>query len=241
VLLLGFRRIVVWSLVELSVLHRNAGKSPRGSRLLHGPVPSLQAARPITHARIERIELHFPRIAAPLRNKNQWTSTIGGVGAGKAATMPGFFKAAAIVMSSGAFAGFGVLMMLPPPPEDTHPSSPLFAAAQIANLFPQPCKQQLWLNTLNTDRVCQTWNLSDRDAERILSVPEPAAKAPRQPSRPAADSHVAKGETVVKARARVSHTADTTVKHARETGPRRMSTPAASPTAESTRRAGFPG
>jgi len=158
--------------------------------------------------------------------------------------MPGFSKAASIVMSGGALVGFGVLMMLPPPPEDTQPSSPQFAAAQIANLFPEPCKQQLWLNTLNTDRVCQTWNLSDRDAERILSVPEPPAKAPHQPSRPASDGHLAKDEMAVKARAHVPHTAYSPARPdrpARETGARRMSPPAASPTAESARRAGFPG
>lgn len=158
--------------------------------------------------------------------------------------MPGFSKAASIVMSGGALVGFGVLLMLPPPLEDTQPSSSQLAAAQIANLFPEPCKQQLWLNTLNTDRVCQTWNLSDRDAERILSVPEPPAKAPREPSRPAPDSHIAKDETVVKTRARASHTASSPARPdrpARETGSRRMSTPAASPTAESARRAGFPG
>jgi hypothetical protein len=159
--------------------------------------------------------------------------------------MPGFYKAAAMVMSGGAFLGFGVLMMLPPQPEDTRPSSTLFAAAQIANLFPEPCKQQLWLNTLNTDRVCQTWNLSDRDAERLLSAPEPPAKAPRQPERPAAESHVAKGEMVVKAHARVSRTAESQARPARESRSHRMSTrmsaPAASPTVESTPRTGFPG
>jgi hypothetical protein len=155
--------------------------------------------------------------------------------------MPGFYKAAATVMSGGAFVGFSVLMMLPRPPEDTHPSSSLFLAAQIANLFPEPCKQQLWLNVLNTDRVCQTWSLSDRVAERLLSVPEPPAKAPREPSKPAANSHLAKGEMVVKARARVAHTAESPVRPARETRSRRVSTPVASPTFESARRGGFPG
>lgn len=168
-----------------------------------------------------------------------------GVGAVRQ-TMPGLFKAAAIVMSGGAVVGFGALMMLPPPPEDTHPSSPVFAAAQIANLFPEPCKQQLWLNTLNTDRVCQTWNLSDRDAERLLAVPEPPAKAPRQPSKDAADRPVAKGEMAAKERAHTSHTADSQARPVRETGsrskmPTRMSTHAASPTTETVRRAGFPG
>jgi hypothetical protein len=200
----------------------------------------------IPHARVERIELHFPRIAPPLRNKNQWTSTIRSIGADKTAKMPGFYKAAAILMSGGAFVGFGVLMMLPPPPADTHLSATLVGAAQIANFFPKPCKQQLWLNTLNTDGVCQTWNLSDRDAERLLAVPEPPAKVSHQSSRSPADSHVAKSEMVVKARARArpSHTADSQPRPARETGsrraPTRASTPAASPTVES-RRAGFPG
>jgi hypothetical protein len=177
--------------------------------------------------------------------------------------MPGFYKAAAIVMSGGVLVGLGALMMVPRPQEDTRPSSTLVGASQIANFFPKPCKQQLWLNTLNTDGVCQTWNLSDRDAERLLAVPEPPAKASRQPSKPAADSHVSKSEMVVKTRARLSHTADSQPRPAREAGshsspreagshsspreagsrsrmPTRASTPAASPTVES-RRAGFPG
>jgi hypothetical protein len=163
--------------------------------------------------------------------------------------MPGFYKAAAILMSGGAFLGFGALMMLPPPPADTHLSSTSVGAAQIANFFPKPCKQQLWLNVLNTDGVCQTWNLSDREAEQLLAAPEPPVKASRQPSKPPADSHVAKSEMVVKgrARARLSHAADSQPRPARETGSRRMPqraprapTPSASPTIE-TRRAGFPG
>lgn len=160
--------------------------------------------------------------------------------------MPGFYKAAAIVMSGGAFLGFGVLMMLPRPPEDTHHTSALVAAEQIANFFPEPCKQQLWLNTLNTDRVCQTWNLSDREAERLLAAPQPPVKASRRPSKePAAASHVAKSDMAVKARAHVSHTADNQARSARETGSRRMPTRAsarvAPATFESARRAGFPG
>jgi hypothetical protein len=154
--------------------------------------------------------------------------------------MPGFYKAAAILMSGGAFVGFGALLMLPPPPANTHRASTLVGAAQIANFFPQHCKQQLWLNTLNTDGVCQTWNLSDRDAERLLAAPEPPVKILQQPSKPPTDSHVAKSEMVVKARARVSHTADSPETSAWETGPRKMSTPAASPTAESARWVGFP-
>jgi hypothetical protein len=73
-------------------------------------------------------------------------------------------------MSGGAIVGVGALTMLPPPPEDTIPSSPVFATAQVTDLFPVPCKPLLWLNTLNTDRVCQTWHLPDREVERILSA-----------------------------------------------------------------------
>jgi hypothetical protein len=227
--------------VAVRVIHTSSQHGQDG----HTSSAHNRFVRSIPRACIEGIELHFPRIAPPLRNKNQWTSTIGDVGAGKTSTMPGLYKAAAIVMSGGALVGFGVLMMLPPPPEDPHLSSSLFAAAQIANFFPEPCKQQLWLNTLNTDRVCQTWNLSDREAERLLAVPEPPAKASRRPSKSAADSHVAKGEMVVKARARVPRTADSQARPTRESGPRRMSTrtptPAASPTFENTHRTGFPG
>jgi hypothetical protein len=157
--------------------------------------------------------------------------------------MPGFYKAAAIVMSGGAFVGASVLMMLPSPPEDRLPSSPVFATAMIADLFPEPCKQQLWLNTLNTDRVCQTWSLPDRDVERILSAPEPTTKGSRQPTgKPATDGPSPKSEMAAKARGRSSHTADSRARVTRENGSHRIPPPApSSPTAEGARRTGFPG
>jgi hypothetical protein len=169
-----------------------------------------------------------------------------GCGRNRAATMPGFYKAAAIVMSGGAFVGASVLMMLPSPPEDTLPSSPVFATAMIADLFPEPCKQQLWLNTLNTDRVCQTWSLPDRDVERILSAPEPATKATkasRQPTGQAATERPStKSEVAAKDRGRSSRTADNRARVTRENGSHRIPPPgASSPTAEGVRRAGFPG
>jgi hypothetical protein len=157
--------------------------------------------------------------------------------------MPGFCKAAAIVMSGGAFVGASVLMMLPSPPEDTLPSSPVFATAMIADLFPEPCKQQLWLNTLNTDRVCQTWSLPDHDVERILSAPEPTTKASRQPTgKPATDRPSSKSEMAAKARGRSSRTADNRARVTRENGSHRIPpSGASSPTAEGARRTGFPG
>jgi hypothetical protein len=66
--------------------------------------------------------------------------------------MPGFFKAAAIVMSSGATIGTGVLMVLP---EDS----------RVAELPALSCQQQFWLNA---DRTCQTWTVPHRDVERLL-------------------------------------------------------------------------
>jgi hypothetical protein len=66
--------------------------------------------------------------------------------------MPGFFKAAAMVMSGGAIIGTGVLAVLP---EDS----------EVAELPVLSCQQQFWLNA---DRACQTWTVAHREVERTL-------------------------------------------------------------------------
>lgn len=114
--------------------------------------------------------------------------------------MPGFFKAAAIVMSGGAIVGTGVLATLP----NELQSPPLSAAGQIADLPPVPCDQQLWLNA---DRGCQTWTVPHRDVERVLS-PEttPAESAPEPMAAPSTSTRLTADESAAKARARTSRT-----------------------------------
>jgi hypothetical protein len=82
--------------------------------------------------------------------------------------MPGYFRAAAIVMTAGAIAGAGVLAMLPSAPIDPRDDArpPLFAILEGADRPQVPCKQQLWVNS---DRGCQTWTVPHRDVERALS------------------------------------------------------------------------
>jgi len=90
--------------------------------------------------------------------------------------MPGFLKAAALVISSGAIVGTGAFEMLP-----EHALAPLLAIAPIPDFARVPCKQQLWLND---DRVCQSWNVPHREVRRVLFAEPPAAE-------PAPELHVA--------------------------------------------------
>jgi hypothetical protein len=68
--------------------------------------------------------------------------------------MPGFLKAAAIVMSGSTMMGTGVLMVLP---EDSH----------IPDLPVMSCQQQFWLNA---DRTCQTWTAPRREVTQFLAA-----------------------------------------------------------------------
>jgi hypothetical protein len=80
--------------------------------------------------------------------------------------MPGFFKAATIVMSGGAIVGAGVLAMLPDPEEPSPPLSATEAATgPLPRVSPAPCQRSLWPNT---DGACQTWTLPQRDVEGLL-------------------------------------------------------------------------
>ena len=90
--------------------------------------------------------------------------------------MPGFLKAAALVISSGAIVGTGAFEMLP-----EHALAPLLAIAPIPDFARVPCKQQLWLNA---DRVCQSWTVPHREVRRVLFAEPPAAE-------PAPELHVA--------------------------------------------------
>jgi hypothetical protein len=82
--------------------------------------------------------------------------------------MPGFVRATAIVMTSGALVGAGILAMLPPAPNDwPNDSLPsLFATLQVSDPPAAPCRQQFWPNS---DRACQTWTVPHSEVERILS------------------------------------------------------------------------
>lgn len=113
--------------------------------------------------------------------------------------MPGFIKAAAIVVSGGVIAG-GALTTLP---GNLRHSSPLLAAGDIGNLPSVPCEQQLWLNA---DRVCQTWTIPHRDVRRVLS-PESAPAEPSAEPRPGTNTRVTSDEPATKARPRTSRAA----------------------------------
>jgi hypothetical protein len=130
--------------------------------------------------------------------------------------MPGFFKAAAIVMSGGATIGTGVLMVLP---EDS----------RVAELPVMSCQQQFWLNA---DRTCQTWTVPHRDVERLLWAKADAVE------NIATTEHMTTAEpTPAKiadvARPRTRHTTDDQPKATRRI-------PAASATAEGSRRTMIP-
>jgi hypothetical protein len=112
--------------------------------------------------------------------------------------MPGFLKAATLVMSGGAIVGAGAFEAIP-----EHALAPLFATAAIPNLAPVPCKQQLWLNA---DRACQTWTVPHRDVRRALLLepptPEPelhvataSTQTPHTSENEAKSTHNARGST----------------------------------------------
>jgi hypothetical protein len=119
-------------------------------------------------------------------------------------TMPGFLKAAAIVMSGGVIIGVGVLATLP---GNLRQSSPLLATSQIGALSSVPCDQQLWLNA---DRMCQTWTRPHRDVQHLLS-PEPATAEPSReppPAAPTASTRLTSDESATRARPRASRAAE---------------------------------
>jgi hypothetical protein len=89
--------------------------------------------------------------------------------------MAGFLKAATIVISGGAIAGYGALAMLH---EALSPSSTLFATARIPDPPQAPCTRQVWLNS---DRACQSWTLPHRDIQQFLSSePTPVESPPKR-------------------------------------------------------------
>jgi hypothetical protein len=121
--------------------------------------------------------------------------------------MPGFLKAAAIVVSGGAVLGVGVLAL--PPLHYSRQSSSLLATSQIGDLPSVPCEQQLWLNA---DRVCQTWTMPHPDVQHILSPG--SERAPAEPSHqppsvaPATGTRLTSDQSTTKARPRTWHAAE---------------------------------
>jgi hypothetical protein len=87
--------------------------------------------------------------------------------------MPGFFKAAMLVVSSGTIAGTGALWTLPENVQEA-----LFAAAPIPDPAPAPCQYQRWPNT---DRACQPWTVAHREVARLLSREPTLAETSREP------------------------------------------------------------
>jgi hypothetical protein len=125
--------------------------------------------------------------------------------------MPGFFKAAAIIMSGGATIGTGVLMVLP---EDS----------RVADLPVLSCQQQFWLNA---DRTCQTWTVPHRDVERLLWAKADAVE------------NIATTQymtTAVPTPAKAVDVARPRTRHTTDAQPKARMIPAASATAEGSRR-----
>lgn len=125
--------------------------------------------------------------------------------------MPGFFKAAAIIMSGGATIGTGVLMVLP---EDS----------RVAELPALSCQQQFWLNA---DRTCQTWTVPHRDVERLLWAKADAVE------------NIATTQymtTAVPTPAKAVDVARPRTRHTTDAQPKARMIPAASATAEGSRR-----
>jgi hypothetical protein len=117
--------------------------------------------------------------------------------------MPGFLKAAAIVVSGGVIVGAGVLATLS---GNSRQSAPLLATGEIGDLPSVPCEQQLWLNA---DRACQTWTMPHADVQRVLS-PETVPVEPSRTSPPAAPvtTRLTSDESSTKARPRTWHAAE---------------------------------
>jgi len=80
--------------------------------------------------------------------------------------MPGFGKAATIVLAGGAIVGAGALFLLPAA-DGARRALPLTATIRMSDLPPAPCKQQIWPNT---DRACQTWTTPKREIANVLSA-----------------------------------------------------------------------
>jgi hypothetical protein len=115
--------------------------------------------------------------------------------------MPGFLKAAAIVVSGGVIIGAGMLTTLPVKRQ----SSASLATGQI-ELRSVPCDQQLWLNA---DRVCQTWTRPHRDVQRVLSPELPPVEPSRErPPEVAPTTRLTSDESGTKARSRTSRAAE---------------------------------
>jgi hypothetical protein len=132
--------------------------------------------------------------------------------------MPGFLKAAAIVMSGGAIVSAGALEMMP---EDARPSVPLFATAPFPDFAPVSCKQQFWLNA---DRACQTWTVPHREVKRVLLVePSPPANAARNTAQPVPDERPA-AEATATTPTQAQHTAENADNKARSVRSARSAT-----------------
>jgi hypothetical protein len=94
--------------------------------------------------------------------------------------MPGFLRAATIVLTSTAAIGVGVLTMLPSVPEGPWSGRARAAGVPVAELPRASCKQQLWPNT---DRICQSWTIANPEVAKLLSAPTAPAPAPSAQTR----------------------------------------------------------
>lgn len=115
--------------------------------------------------------------------------------------MPGFLKAAAIVVSGAVIVGVGVLAL----PSNSRQSSPLLATGQTDGLPSVPCEQQLWLNA---DRGCQTWTTPHADVQRILSPQQTEPSREPPPAAPVTSTRLTSDESATKPRSRAWHAAE---------------------------------
>jgi len=86
--------------------------------------------------------------------------------------MPGFLRAAVIVLGGSAVLGTAALALLPSA-KDLAPAARLsIRGVSVAELPPATCKQQLWPNT---DRICQSWTVAKPEVAVALSAPTQVA------------------------------------------------------------------
>jgi hypothetical protein len=82
--------------------------------------------------------------------------------------MPGFLRAATIVLTGSAVLYAGVLAFLPSTTEGLGSGRASASGVPIAELPRASCKQQLWPNT---DRICQSWTIANKEVSDVLSAP----------------------------------------------------------------------
>jgi hypothetical protein len=95
--------------------------------------------------------------------------------------MPGFLRAATIVLTGSAVVAGAVLAVLPSLPDGVLPIQGSRAGVRIAELPRVPCKDQLWPNT---DRVCQSWTAPKPQVASMLAAASQTTEVTTNPEPP---------------------------------------------------------